>query len=56
MLLLCETLVKKNKLKGFVWQHIYTTRDPPPKEKGSEFVVMDTTYNPLRILILLVQM
>lgn len=26
------------------------------KEKGREFVVMDTTYNPPRILILLIQM
>lgn len=36
--------------------YLYYKRSPPKKEKGREFVVMDTTYNPLRILILLVQM
>lgn len=59
MLLLPETLVyKKKKKHGFVWQHIYTTSwfQKKKKEKGREFVVMDTTYNPPRILILLIQM
>lgn len=32
------------------------SRKKKKKEKGREFVVMDTTYNPPRILILLIQM
>lgn len=59
MLLLPETLVYKKKcmvLFGNIFILQADSRKKKKKEKGREFVVMDTTYNPPRILILLIQM
>lgn len=59
MLLLPETLVYKKKKKAWFCLATYLYYKliaEKKKEKGREFVVMDTTYNPPRILILLIQM
>lgn len=58
MLLLPETLVYKKKCMVLFGNIFILQADSrkKKKEKGREFVVMDTTYNPPRILILLIQM
>lgn len=59
MLLLPETLVYKKKKSMVLFGNIFILQADSrkkKKEKGREFVVMDTTYNPPRILILLIQM
>lgn len=52
--IICNTRAFKYNLKSFVWLHIGITRQLHKEEKGRKFVVMTATYDPPRILILLI--